>query len=510
MKFTLPVQHDPWMANGLETLHRLLHDVEGCQSQLYDDRIEIDISDMETFQRNFGDRIRAKQDLVIFYTKEDEKGQKRYIAKDYLLIQYGKAKERNVLKEKIFLEPEERLRSIFSDLEPGKNTCILCGRTFSKKIDNLKQAVYPFVTKIRSLTGIRDMREYYNSICPLCYLVGTMEWLDEGIIYRCFLGPRARTYSVIFLPVEQNLEKINRAKEHYIQNLNGSHRISNVTIRVSSKQGERDIPTEGENTTALKFFEQFIEAILGELKEKKVDFHDLLPPIERTFCKRWSALVIPSGKVKNIKYKSLILEDEILELLVKLQRDGIRVYENIIRKLSVIEKGQRTLFDETNALREDTATFVLGDDFRKFSRTFLPRKKKVVYFGRGNDLDRLIVYWRLSKMNLENELENLKGAGRTIAKLIKSRPSVLYSMDKAKNRPEFLRALEQASKKLIGLREKDRGEVYPLPLEKVTDLILKSDENQWKEIRDSLLIYASVSYSVDEYRRSKKEKGEKE
>jgi hypothetical protein len=118
MKFTLPVQHDPWMANGLETLHRLLHDVEGCQSQLYDDRIEIDISDMETFQRNFGDRIRAKQDLVIFYTKEDEKGQKRYIAKDYLLIQYGKAKERNVLKEKIFLEPEERLRSIFSDLEP--------------------------------------------------------------------------------------------------------------------------------------------------------------------------------------------------------------------------------------------------------------------------------------------------------------------------------------------------------------------------------------------------------
>lgn len=113
-------------------------------------------------------------------------------------------------------------------------------------------------------------------------------------------------------------------------------------------------------------------------------------------------------------------------------------------------------------------------------------------------------------MNLESELENLKSAGRTIARLIKSRPSVLYSMDKAKNRPEFLRALEQASKKLIGLREKDRGDVYPLPLEKVTDLILKSDENQWKEIRDSLLIYASVSYSVDEYRRSKKQKGEKE
>jgi len=510
MQITLPTQHNPWMANGIETLYRLIKDLEGCHAEIYRDHVEISIQDKEVFLRNFRDKVNSMQDLVIFCTKKDENGQKRYIRKDFILIQYGKAQDRNILKEKIFLDTEERLNDIFSKLESGNRICVLCGRSFKERVDSLKQAVYPFATKIRSLSGVRKMMDNYPNICPLCYLVGTLEWLDEGIVYRSFLGPASRRYSVVFLPFEMNLKKLNEAKERYIGNLKGENQQgSNVLKIVLTKEGEKLIPTEGENTTALKFFESFIDNIVGEFKIEQTDFEKLFGTVERTFCKQWSMLTIPSGTVKNIKYKSLVLEDEVLRLLVELQRHGIRVYSHIIEKLAVKTREGSTAFDDTDDLRENAAKFVLEDDFRKFSRILLPKKKKTVFFGDIESLDRLVDFWRLRRMNLEQELDNLKGAGRALAKLIAQHISILYSLDKAKTKAEFLRAFEQASKRLVGLKEEERREIFPLPLEEVTDLILKSDENEWKMIRDALIIYTSISYSRDRYLGSKEQEGDK-
>jgi hypothetical protein len=495
------------MVNSIETLYRLVKDIKGCHARIYQDHLKIEIQDVTVFIKNFADRIRTMQDLVLFCTKVDDKGQKRYVKKNFVLIQYGKAKERNVLKDKLYINTEQRLNDIFSNLESGKNICVLCGRNYKKKIDNLKQAVYPFVTKIRSLSGVRNMKDYYSNICPLCYLSGTIEWLDEGIIYRCFVGPAGRSHAVVFLPFEMDLKKLNEAKERYISQLDGQdQQVSNVLKIINTKEGEKSIPTEGENTTALKFFETFIKRILGEFKEEQNEFDSLLDNIERIFLKQWSMLIIPSGKVKNVKYKPLILNDETVALFVELQREDTGVYSDIVEKLSVIKKEGRIAYDNTNDLRENAAKYIIENNFRKFSKIFLPKKKEISFFGKLDHLDRLIYFWRLRKMGLEQELENLKKAGQTLAHLLESHLSILYAMDKAKNKQEFFRAFEQASKRVIGHDAKERTEVYPVPLEDVADLIITSDEHQWKEIRDALIIYASVSLAKIKYFRDKKGK----
>lgn len=507
MEITLPIQHDPWMLNGTETLYRLLEEIEGCQVNISNDMVEIHIQDKEIFLRNLADRIESERDTTIFCIKQDDKGQKRYVKKDFVLIQYGKAGDRNVLKEKLYLEPGERVNEIFSNLEPGKRTCILCGRTFKKKVDNLKQAVHPFATKIKSLSGVRTMKENYDNICPLCYLVGTIQWLDEGMVYRCFVGPQGRTHSVVFLPFEMDLKKINEAKKKYVNALNGENQqVSNIMRIVSTKEGERFMPTEGENTTALKFFEEFIDRIIGEFKEEELPFDRLFGTVEEIFCKQWSMLIIPSGTVKNVKYKPLTLEEETVALFAQLQREGTKIYDYILEKISVMRKERITAFDDTNALRESAAEFVIDNDFRKFSRIFLPKKNETVFFGDINHLDRLINLWRLRKMGLEQELEDLKGAGQALATLVKDHLSILYAMDKAKNRAEFLRAFEQASKRIIGSEAKQE-KIYSKPLENVADLIIKSDENQWKEIRDALIIYTSINLSKRRYFETREKKG---
>lgn len=509
MDITIPIQHDPWMVNGIETLYRLVENNEGCQAKINKDSLEIKIQDTETFLRHFADKIRSMQDLAIFCTKLDDKGQKRYIKKDYVLVQYGKAEDRNVLKEKIFFQPEQRLDDIFSNLESGDRICVLCGRPFKKKVDKLKQAVYPFATKIRSLSGIRKMKSNYDNICPLCYLTGTVEWLDEGIVYRCFVGPAGRTHSVVLLPFEMDLKRINEAKRHYLEKLDGiNQHISNVSRIVKTKKGDKSMPTEGENTTALKFFEDFISQITGEIKVKQIDFNRLLDAVERTFCKQWSMLIIPSGKVKNVKYRSLILEDETIALFVELEKDGTGIYTDIVENLAVLGKEKRVSFDDTNDLRENAARFIIENNFRRFSRIFLPKKKGISFFGSIDHLDRLICYWRLRKMGLEQELENLKKAGKTLAQLVESHMSILYAMDKAKNKTEFFDAFKQASKRLIGLDAKKREGVYPVPLEDVADLIIKSEKNQWKEIRDALIIYASVNLAKMRYFEEKAKEGD--
>jgi hypothetical protein len=105
-------------------------------------------------------------------------------------------------------------------------------------------------------------------------------------------------------------------------------------------------------------------------------------------------------------------------------------------------------------------------------------------------------------------LENLKKAGKTLAQLVESHVSILYAMDKAKNKTEFFDAFKQASKRLIGLDAKERKDVYPVPLEDVADLIIKSEKNQWKEIRDALIIYASVNLSKMRYFEEKDKEGD--
>lgn len=501
----IPMHVDVWIGNAMENFYRLVKGIESCSVKIEeDDTLNIRISDQEKFISNLTNIIKQKQDEIIFVKKQDKKGQIRYVKKDFVLIQYGKASGgRNVLKEKIYSKTKKRLGEIISNIGEGNKICVVCGNNFKKAGDRLKQAVYPFATKIKSLSGVRVLKESYDNLCPMCYLIGTLEWLDEGIIYRCFLGNGS--YSVIFFPYEFNLLKLHRSKKDYTEILkpNNGSRISNLMKTKITKEGiEKKICYEGEFSTILRFFEEFIYKIIGEYKEEDIGLVELLPRIERKICKSWIMIQIPSGQVKNVKYKHLHLEDEILRLLVSLERKGIFLYDNIIDKIGVKDKNNKPVFDEINNAKEILSKSIVQNNFRMFSKIFLPKKNKVIYFGDSKDLNELIKLWRLKEMELGSEIDNLKSAGKCLAILLEEHLSILYNMDKAKTKEDLLRAIEQASKRLLD--DKKRENVYGPSLEKITDLIIKSGENKWQTIRDILLIYTSVSLAKNKYIRGDK------
>ncbi len=512
MRFEIPLNSDVWMLNGIETLYTLTSGLDGCRVKLDPDLLVIEITEMEKFLKSFTDKISSKQDEVIFVKKLDDMGQSRFVKKDFVLIQYGKAKEgRNVLKEKIYSETEKRLKDILSGIEKGNKICVVCGRNFKKSVDKLKQAVHPFTTKIKSLSGVRTLKDNYDNLCPLCYLIGTLEWLDDAIIYRCFLGSSERTYSVIFLPYELNLEKLHESKKDYRKILtNRNSSVSNLLKIIKSQEGdERRVSYEGEYTTILKFFEKFVMDILGEYGNADEDIDELFKTVEKRFCKSWFMVKIPSGNVKNVKLSRLDLNDRFIELLVNLERKNIFVYDNIIDKISVWNKNNKPAREEIPKTKESVAKAVIFDNFRDFSRIFLPRKNIVKYYGKSEDLDELIKLWGLMPMKIDENLEEIKNAARTLAKLLKNHLSILYEMDKARTKEDFIRVYQQACRRVLGVKDEERKGIYPPGLEKFADLIINSTDNEWKTLRDVLLIYTSIYISTDEYRNNDNGGGEK-
>ena len=191
---------------------------------------------------------------------------------------------------------------------------------------------------------------------------------------------------------------------------------------------------------------------------------------------------------------------------MQLQNNAIKIYSDIIDKMGIYDKKNTLSYDDTINLKNNIAKCVLEDNFRGFSCMFLPGKKQIKFFGKIKHIDKFILYWRLIEMNMEDELENLKGTSKAFAKLTKEHTSILYAMDKAKTKEDFFRAFEQASKRLLGVKPEKRKDIYPQPIERVADLILKSKESQWKIIRDALIVYTCINYSIDEYFKSSKTK----
>jgi len=230
IKVEIPIYNDVWMDNGVVNLYRFLDGVDGVNVNLKTDTLEFEIAEKERFLKGFEDEIKQKRDSVIFVTEKDDKtGERRNIKKDFVLLQYGKKVEgTNVLKEKIYSDSEisERLEQIFENFVSGVSSCILCGRTYRRGIDKLKQAVYPLVTKIRSLSGVRTLKEQYTELCPLCYPVGSLEWCDDGIIYRVF----PTSHSLVFIPNICDFKKLNESKSKWINTVLTGERFSNIRI----------------------------------------------------------------------------------------------------------------------------------------------------------------------------------------------------------------------------------------------------------------------------------------
>jgi len=498
--------NDPWMDNGVENFYRLLDGLESCEAELTGSSMRVKIKDGEKFIKELTRAVSDKRENLIVIEEDRKTRVKKEVKKDHVLIQEEKKVGGKVaLKEEIY-KPEKTAETISKvfDLSEGKNTCILCGRKYDKSVKKLQQAAYPFVTKIASLSGVRSykdggslsFKEYYDNLCPICYFIGILEWTDEALVYRTFPGEK----SYLFMPYFGNLKDLHEFKKLciYAGILNNSERYSNIKVNPNTQDVEN---TPGEYSTLLCFYEKFVENATDEI-----------------IVSNWAVLHIPFGAVKNVKIDFLNIDEGILGVIRKLKESGRleRIYSDLMRKMYFFSQNKNTIDrDITWEIQENLSKYFLLDDFRSFTNNLLPRKGGYVFFSSGvrQNLEELIFVWRWEKMGVEKEkLDSIKSVGNIVAKISENNASLLYKLDKVRNIDEFWSVLREISRKLPGLNEEKLRKIKPTALDEVIQLtkeIIEKNKDGWREVRDLIVVYASIYYSLDKLGK-KSEGGEEE
>ena len=95
----------------------------------------------------------------------------------------------------------------------------------------------------------------------------------------------------------------------------------------------------------------------------------------------------------------------------------------------------------------------------------------------------------------KEELDTLKSVGNIVATASSNNLSLLYKLDKTRNLEEFWSVLREISRKTLGFKEDERSKIKPTAFDGLIQLV-KTYENKWKEIRDLLVIYSSMYYSI--------------
>jgi hypothetical protein len=488
MKITVDRYNDVWYDNGLITFSNLLDELEKeyelKENQINPIQLKYEFSDTQKFTEELSNQIKGNIPYLIVETKDKTTLEKKQVKKDFILIQEGKKIGGKVaLKEDIFKEEKthEVIKQLYENLDGGKKACFICGRKFKSSYKNLQQASYPFVTKIKSITGIRSgkelkLTEYIKDYCPHCYLNGILVWLDQSLIYRTIPGEK----SIIILPYLDNLENLKRLKRSFYKLLNKKSRYCNIKIDIEKDDTEN---TPDKYSTLISFYENF-------LRYTKPDLN----------CQNWYIVEIPlSGSVKNPKYYNVYLEEKIVNVLSELQTEGYLFYRGFIQETYFFNNDPKKSlrnFDIEREIHEVFCKSMVNDNFNEFTHFFLPRTGGHIGLTKGarQVLDNLILEWRIKTMKVldESDVKTLQMAGQTIASLSRNRVSLFYKLEKAKNPHDFYKAIQEISRRFI--IDETNVKVYPGSINNVLNMVITNQENPkaFEDIKNILLIYASI------------------
>lgn len=95
----------------------------------------------------------------------------------------------------------------------------------------------------------------------------------------------------------------------------------------------------------------------------------------------------------------------------------------------------------------------------------------------------------------KERLDVIKSSGNIVAKLSLETPSLLYKLDRARNLQEFWSVLREISRKMAGLDKEELREIKPTALDELV-MLVKEHETVWKELRDLLVVYASMYLAI--------------
>ena len=94
----------------------------------------------------------------------------------------------------------------------------------------------------------------------------------------------------------------------------------------------------------------------------------------------------------------------------------------------------------------------------------------------------------------EEDLKSIRSVGNIIAKVSVTNSSLFYKLDKIRSLDDFWGCLREISRKLVN-SDIDKSKIREMSLDELV-VLLKRNEDNWKEIRDLLIVYAAIYYSV--------------
>ena len=271
-------------------------------------------------------------------------------------------------------------------------------------------------------------------------------------------------------------------KSDYLNLLNNNERWSNIKVSLINEKGEI---TNGKFSTLLCFYSRFYEMYDISVSDEIEDIS-------------WDIIEIPWGKVKNVKSTEFSFEEKILNIVkafIDEDEDVYALFNSVLFfKKDVID------WDLTNRIRENLSESFLKNDFRRFSRNFIPRSGGKISYTNKNIafleyFDFLIKLWRFNSMSVSvDDLKTIKSVGNIIAKVSVINSSLFYKLDKVRSIDDFWGVLREISRKLVNTNI-DKSMIREKALDELI-VLLKSNEDDWKEIRDLLIVYAAMYYSI--------------
>lgn len=507
--------NDPWVDNGLELFGRLVENIQKQQPQVVQicwkpEALEITIYDMQRFVCLLDEALKQQIDNVIFYRGKD--GGKRL--KPFVGFNQQPPKQhppifqddqRKQLLEKIFNPASTQKHG-------GPQSCPLCGEPIVGDSKNLTLSVYPFVTKIRALSGIRTrwqgeglsgFTEYFP-VCLRCYFLGSLVWSDDALLYLCDIdGSDGNSVILLPTPLEGNLDRLREVKETYRPkygerrtNVRFKRRTKGAQQEKREEQEEREVQ-DGPYSLLLAFLERTMEEIA---ERSKVEVTDLFAEARRKISEGWIMFTIPQRRLKNITAHDLILDEPTLQLLARLVESGNLPYAHCFSEIQVRDERGKRLQDVERDLHEQMAKAVLTNDFDLFARVFTPKPRRQLRFPAIEGVVETIVkLWRWSNMDAQT-LEVVKKAGRTLAHIAASRkqPVLLYALERVRSASDLLEVLKEGIHRLIGLEAEEMRYISLDALEQLTELLYKvTDARQFADLKNTLIIFAGVAYAKD-------------
>jgi hypothetical protein len=505
MRWTL--RNDAWIDNGLELFGYLVESIQSQHPQVVQvcwepEALVAAIHDDQRFVELLNDALQQQITSTVFYTAEKE-GERRPIIKPFVGFNQQPATQYPPIfqntKRKQFLQ--EMLNGSKPQERDESESCPLCGEPLSSG-ENLTLSVYPFVTKIRALSGARSRWldkglvgfTQYLTVCHRCYFLGSLVWADDALLYLCDIGGSDGSATILLpAPMAGSLKHIHEVKSSY-RPKHGERR-TNVRFKPREAQAreEREVQ-DGSYSLLLAFLERTIDEVA-----EKIEDADLFAEVQRRVSEGWLILSIPQGRLKNISAHNLILDSPTLQLLTKLVEQGTLPYAYCLSEIWVTDEKGKRLQDFVPALHEQMAKAILTNDFEQFAKVFIPKPRRQLCFRFSVEgiVESIVNLWRWSNMDAQ-ALEVVKKAGRALAEIAASRkqPVLLYNLERVRSASELLEVLKEGVHRLMGLEADEMRYISLDALEQLTERLHQTpDARQFADLKNTLIIFAGIAYA---------------